>query len=393
MTVAAPAPATALDVQAAIRQARETRTPMRLVGGGTWLDAGHPSEAAPLALDGLRGIVEYVPGDLTLTALAGTSLAEIARATAAEGQWLALDPFGSLDGTLGATVATASSGPLALAFGTPRDQVLGLEAVTGAGALIRVGGRVVKNVAGFDLTRLFTGSWGTLGAITEVSVRLRARPPAEAHVAVAVPDERPDAIAALAAAVRGLHAEPYAAELVSAPLAASLGLAPRMALLVRLGGNAAAVSAARDAIAALGRTGDLPAAAWDALRTAEPPGAIVVRLGGRRSTFAARWAMAADAVAHAGSGMVHGTPARGPLRVILPPDAGAAALALAGRAEGAARIERLPAAGWPAMRDLLVRQRAARGDAAVRARLLRGVREAYDPDRLMNPGLFDVELA
>ena len=101
-------------------------------------------------------------GDLTLTARAGTTLANIARATAAEGQWLALDPHGSASGTLGATIATASAGPLAHAFGTPRDNVLGIEAVTGTGEIVRAGGRVVKNVAGFDLTRLFTGAWGTL---------------------------------------------------------------------------------------------------------------------------------------------------------------------------------------------------------------------------------------
>jgi glycolate oxidase FAD binding subunit len=86
--------------------------------------------------------------------------------TPAERQWLALDAFGSPEGTLGATVATASAGPLAHAFGTPRDNVLGLEFVTGEGEVVRGGGRVVKNVAGFDLVRLLTGAWGTLGAIT-----------------------------------------------------------------------------------------------------------------------------------------------------------------------------------------------------------------------------------
>ena len=130
-----------------------------------------------------------MPGDLTLTARAGTTLAEIERATAAERQLLALDPYGTARGTIGATIATASAGPLAHAFGTPRDLVLGLEFVTGDGAVIRAGGRVVKNVAGFDLTRLLTGAWGTLGVITEVSVRLRALPEMEESVALAVRDD------------------------------------------------------------------------------------------------------------------------------------------------------------------------------------------------------------
>ena len=106
--------------------------------------------------------------------------------TRAEGQWLALDPFGSAHGTLGATIATGSAGPLAHAFGTPRDNVLGIEAVTGTGEIVRAGGRVVKNVAGFDLTRLFTGAWGTLAVITEATVRLRALPERDQTIALAL---------------------------------------------------------------------------------------------------------------------------------------------------------------------------------------------------------------
>ncbi|MGH7647163.1 MAG: FAD-binding oxidoreductase, partial [Gemmatimonadaceae bacterium] len=168
---------TTQDVATLVKDAAANRAPLRIVGRGHWLDAGRPVHTAtPLALDALSGIIAYIPGDLTLTARAGTTLAEIASATAEHGQWLALDPFGPDDGTIGATVATASAGPLAHSLGTPRDAVLGLEVVTGDGTIIRTGGRVVKNVAGFDLTRLFTGSWGTLGVITEVTVRLRAKP-------------------------------------------------------------------------------------------------------------------------------------------------------------------------------------------------------------------------
>src|SRR5207247_2074887 len=137
----------------------------------------------------LAGITEYVPGDLTLTARAGTTLEDIRLATAAHDQWLALDPYGGDEGTLGATIATASAGPLSTSFGTPRDLMLGLEFVTGEGVVVRGGGRVVKNVAGFDLTRLLTGSWGTLGVITEVTLRLHARPEAEESIAVRLGDD------------------------------------------------------------------------------------------------------------------------------------------------------------------------------------------------------------
>src|SRR5215207_1849086 len=162
-------------------------TPLRLAGRGTWLDAGRPVHATDtLSTRELSGITEYVPGDLTLTARAGTTLAEIRETTKANGQWLALDPPGSDEGTLGATIATGSAGALRTFFGAPRDLALGVEFVTGAAVVARGGGRVVKNVAGFDLTRLLTGSWGTLGVITEVTVRLHARPEADESMAVSV---------------------------------------------------------------------------------------------------------------------------------------------------------------------------------------------------------------
>src|SRR4030081_2033021 len=140
------ATAGAMAVAERMRAARASSTALRLVGAGTWLEGGRPGEARErLELGALTGIVEYEPGDLTLTALAATSLAEIERVTRAEGQWLPLDPPGAPDGTIGATIATASWGPLASAYGTPRDQVLGCELVSGTGDIVRAGGRVVKN--------------------------------------------------------------------------------------------------------------------------------------------------------------------------------------------------------------------------------------------------------
>src|SRR5438552_6449213 len=117
-----------------VRDAADRRTPLRVVGRGTWLDAGRPVVAnESVSTRDLTGITEYVPGDLTLTARAGTTLEEIRLATAAHDQWLALDPYGGDEGTLGATIATASAGPLSTSFGTPRDLMLGLEFVTGEG--------------------------------------------------------------------------------------------------------------------------------------------------------------------------------------------------------------------------------------------------------------------
>ena len=191
MTAASPtrtALASPADLRDAVREAIARRRTVRVVSGGSWLDANRPVRAdTTLEAGGYEGIVEYEPGDLTLTARAGTTLDEITRATAANGQWLALDPLGDPSrATLGATIATGSYGALAHHFGTPRDMTLGVQFVSGMGDMVRGGGRVVKNVAGFDLTRLVTGSWGTLGVLTEVTVRLRALPAVEATLLIEV---------------------------------------------------------------------------------------------------------------------------------------------------------------------------------------------------------------
>jgi glycolate oxidase FAD binding subunit len=164
------------DIAAAVRDAVSDRTALRIVGRGTWLDAGSPVSASQqLLLADDRGVVAYVPDDLTITVRAGSTLRELAATLGAHDQWIALDPEGGADVTIGATVATCSYGPAAALFGTPRDQVLGMTVVLGTGEVIHVGGRVVKNVAGFDLTRLMIGAWGTLGVITEVTLRVRSR--------------------------------------------------------------------------------------------------------------------------------------------------------------------------------------------------------------------------
>src|SRR5678816_1276264 len=129
----ASSPTSTADVRDIVGEAIAHKTPVRIVGRGTWLNAGRPVEAVrQVSLDGLSGIVDYTPGDLTLTARAGTTLAEIARATADHGQWLALAPWGGDAGSLGATAATATAGPMSGALGTPRDIVIGIEAVAGS---------------------------------------------------------------------------------------------------------------------------------------------------------------------------------------------------------------------------------------------------------------------
>ena len=288
-----PAPATPGDVREAVRAALAEGSPLRVVGRGTWLDAGRPVRAsAELSLARVSGVVAYVPGDLTITVLAGTTLGEIADITRAERQFLAMDPVGGDAGSVGATVATASAGALAQAFGLPRDNVLGVEFVTGRGALVRGGGRVVKNVAGFDLTRLVTGAWGTLGVLTEVTVRLRALPEADVTLAVEAPVG--PLLAPWLARLAALPLAPYSLELVSAGAARSLGIAAAggPVLLARLGGNEPLVAAQAAALRSLGDAQEIAAPVWSRLRTSEPAGATLARFSALPGDLAGTWAAA-----------------------------------------------------------------------------------------------------
>jgi glycolate oxidase FAD binding subunit len=375
-------PETTAQVVACVRDARAAGTPLRIVGAGGWLDAGAPCTAGEhLRLWGINGIVEYEPGDLTLTAQGGTRLIDIERATAEHGQWLTLDPVGYPYGTLGATVATGSYGPLASAFGTPRNQVLGCEVVTGIGDVVRAGGRVVKNVAGFDVTRLMVGAWGTLGVITEVTVRLRARPEVDQTVVVALGGT--DGVERAHRWLRTTEFTPLAAELVSPALAERLGFATLNAdlLLLRLGGNEALVRAARHAAAALGDLMVPDDGIWTALTSLGMTHShkASLRLSGAPAGIAALWAATRRAIEPAG-GLAHSTLARGVVRCLLPMDDDASVARLRGILSAlpkATRIpERLPAELWaPAAAD------------PVLASLRQGVRRAFDPDLLLNPGI------
>lgn len=381
MSTMAP-PTDARDVAAAVTEARATAVPVRIVGSGTWLDAGRPVGAsATLSLAALRGVTQYEPGDFSLTALAGTSLAEIAEVTRREGQWLTLQPHGSLDGTIGATVATASWGPLASAYGTPRDHLLGCEVVTGIGEIVRAGGRVVKNVAGFDLSRLMTGAWGTLGAITEVTVRVRARPETDRTLAVSLDGAEDRICDAAAHWLRSTPYRPLAMELCSATMSERVGLERRTLLLVRLGGNETTVRAAERAVAELGATRDVGSDVWERLRVSEPAGAAVVRLGTLPAALGALWMRTVRIVG--GVGASHATVARGVVRCILPSEGTGEETERLGRmmkelhATGSRVVERLPRALWADV------------PSAVADPLSRNVHRTFDPDGVLNPGILD----
>ncbi len=174
----AEAPATREELGAALSTAAEAGTPVRFRGGGTKLVWTRPAppEAIELSTTGLKAIVEHNAGDLTAVLEPGVLLADAQATFARAGQMLALDPP---DGgaTVGGVVAAADTGPLRARYGSPRDLVVGMRVALSDGTLAKSGGKVIKNVAGYDIAKLFTGSFGTLGAIVELSVRLHPLPP------------------------------------------------------------------------------------------------------------------------------------------------------------------------------------------------------------------------
>ncbi|MBK6005510.1 glycolate oxidase subunit GlcE [Ramlibacter ginsenosidimutans] len=173
-----------------IRAASAAGTPLRIRGGGTKDFYGERLEGELLSTQDLDGIVSYEPSELVVTVRAGTSLAALEAALAERGQCLPFEPphFGA-GATVGGMVASGLSGPARASVGSVRDYVLGLQLVNGRGEALVFGGQVMKNVAGYDVSRLMVGAMGTLGLITEVSLKVLPVAPAEATLRLRLPQE------------------------------------------------------------------------------------------------------------------------------------------------------------------------------------------------------------
>lgn len=164
----------------AVLQAAAEKSPVRIVGGNSKAFYGRVVQGRPLDLAGHCGIVDYEPTELVITARAGTPLREIEAALAERGQMLAFEPPYFVEtATLGGTVACGLSGPRRPYTGAVRDFVLGIKLLNGKGEILKFGGQVMKNVAGYDLSRLMVGSLGLLGVILEVSLKVLPRPAME----------------------------------------------------------------------------------------------------------------------------------------------------------------------------------------------------------------------
>jgi len=216
-----------------LRALGEDGRPVRIRGGGTKAAWGPPPEpvATEIVTGGLGRVLEHNEGDFTAILEAGVPLARAQTVFATAGQMLALDPpFGDAEAaTIGGVLATADSGPLRHRYGTVRDVVVGITIALSDGSLAKAGGKVIKNVAGYDLAKLFAGSFGTLGLAVNVAVRLHPRPEETATASGASDDP-----AALAAAAATLARFPLEADCLDVAWNGGSGR-----VLVRFGGAAA----------------------------------------------------------------------------------------------------------------------------------------------------------
>jgi glycolate oxidase FAD binding subunit len=324
----------------------------------------------------MHEIVEHNVGDLTAVIEAGAPLARVQAKLAAERQMLALDPphgVGSQDATLGGVIATADSGPLRHRYGGPRDLVLGVTVALSDGTIARAGGKVIKNVAGYDLGKLFTGSFGTLGLILSICVRLHPLPSATATALGASDDP-----AVLAEAARALAAAPLELEALDVAWRAGRG-----GLLARCAGVEASRRAERTvklmASAGLDHTDVIEddAALWARQRAGQRSrNQALVKLAARPRELATVL-RAADA---AGGTMV-GRAALGISFVEVEPDA--LSRLDAGIPDGAFRVLLDRPAEPPT--DGLDPWGAKDGPAL---ELMRRVKARFDPARVCNPGVF-----
>ncbi len=202
-------PRDAQDLAQIIADAGAKGTKLELCGGGTKAHFGAPRDATVVSLAALAGVVDYDPAELVLTVRPGTRLAEVQALVAAEGQMLAFEPYGAPGATIGGTIAAAVAGSRRVTAGSARDHLLGFTAVSGRGEAFVAGAKVVKNVTGYDLPKLMTGSWGRLGAMTELTLKVLPSP--RLTVTLMAEGLSPEAAHAMMAAALGSNADVSAA--------------------------------------------------------------------------------------------------------------------------------------------------------------------------------------
>jgi glycolate oxidase FAD binding subunit len=382
-------------------------------GGGTTMGMGHPPERFDivLCLQRLNRVLEHEPADLIATAQAGIGMDDLQRHLGSRGQWWPMDPPHSAFATLGGVLATNASGPKRLLYGTSRDLLIGIKVVHADGVISKAGGKVTKNVTGYDMMKLYIGSLGTLAVIAEATLKLRPSPPLRQLAWSTFPSAE-----AAAETARGLLASgllPNAVELVNPPVTAFLRQArvgpeggEGWSLIVGIDGPEPAVARQRRDIDALSRAGGATAwwtgpddgGLWQALQGrfrphgAEQQERAVIRVGTVRThvraildkiTALGPWLNApAELDARFGNGLIY---ASFPLNGTAEQSAHLTQTLTEMRAELASRhgylaVESAPPA-FKADFDCW-------GDLGPQTEVMVGLKRAFDPMRVLNPGRF-----
>jgi glycolate oxidase FAD binding subunit len=396
-------PRDAKDVAQAVEWAAGEGKTLEIVGLGSKRRIGRAAQwDLTLDLSGLTGVTLYEPEELVLSARAGTSLAEIEALIGSKGQELAFEPMdcaplfgaGANKGTLGGVLAANISGPRRIKSGAARDHFLGVAAVSGRGETFKSGGRVVKNVTGYDLCKVLAGSWGTLAAMTDVTVKVLPRAETEQTLIAFGLDDR-TAVKAMAAAL-GSPADVSAAAHIpagAAPQVTGAAAAGRAVTVLRLEGVAPSITARRAALEALLKPyGELIAvsersshALWQGVRDVtpfEPPASGPVPPLWRISTAPMR-----------GAEIVAQVAAQCEAAALYDWGGGLVWMQITGRPDAGARFVRRATAACGGHATLF------RADAAVRASVdvfepqapalaaLTGrVKEGFDPRGILGPG-------
>lgn len=400
-------PGSAADIREAVAAANGARTTIAVRGGGSRARIGASIEVGTeIALSKLRGISDYEPAELVLTAAAGTRLSEIEALLEKNGQMLGFEPrdygpmFGAPEGqgTIGGTVAANCAGPRRFAAGAARDHFLGFEAVSGRGEIFKGGGKVVKNVTGYDLPKLLAGSWGSLAILTEVTLKVTPRPRGLATVLLSGLTDREAAIA-MSKAIGSTTAVTGAAHVPAACVAALPALehatAGMSATLLRVESLASSVTPHIDALmrylqpvkvaAVLEETATR--SLWRGLRDVRP------FIAATPNDAAALWRISvppmkgpavAETLTPLGAAWFYDW-AGGLVWLAVPaalPDAGAASVrAAAAEAQGHATLIRAPASVGTGISRF-------EPQSGTLGELARRIKTAFDPAGVLNPGRF-----
>jgi glycolate oxidase FAD binding subunit len=382
-------------------------------GGGTTMAMGHPPERLDIVLSLLRlnRVLEHEPADLTATVQAGITMADLHRHLGSRGQWWPVDPPLATTATLGGVLATNASGPKRLLYGTARDLLIGVKVVHADGAISKAGGKVTKNVTGYDMMKLYIGSLGTLAIITEATLRLRPLPPSQQLAWSTFASGEAAAEAARQLLTGGLL--PNAIELVNPPVTTFLRQTldgpeggQGWSLLVGIDGAEPAVARQHREIDALSRaggattrwTGADDGSLWQALQSrfrpygAERMECVVIRVGTVRTQVGAildkitelgsRLNASPELCARFGNGLVYGSfPLNGDAGQ--PADLTQALTEIRGEVaskRGYLVVESAP----PSFKTRFD----CWGDVGPQAEIMIGLKREFDPRRILNPGRF-----